>query len=131
MTKAIKFIRNTPQLPVKNLRMTLDYYLDKLGFTDEWVFGDKDGGLRKVELRLLFGEDSAFTNDVNNQQHRLSLMWFVDNIENVFLEYQRRNVELADGLRVHAYGLREFAFFDINGYYIRVAEPIQEEYYEL
>jgi len=30
-------------LPVKDLRMTLDYYRDVLGFYDEWTFGDKDG----------------------------------------------------------------------------------------
>jgi hypothetical protein len=30
--------------------------------------------------------------------------------------------EIADDLKTHAYGLREFAFVDINGYYVRVAE---------
>ncbi len=59
---AKKFIRNTPPLPVKDLRQTINYYRDTLGFTDEWVFGD----------------------------------------------------------------LREFAFIDINGYYIRIAERVEE-----
>jgi len=27
-------------------------------------------------------------------------------------------------LTTHSYGLREFAFIDINGYYIRVAEGV-------
>jgi len=54
-------------------------------------------------------------------------MWFVDNIEQVLSEFKDRNVELADDLRVHAHGLKEFAFVDLNGYYIRVAEPVQKE----
>jgi hypothetical protein len=124
--KAKKFIRCTPHLPVKNLRLTLDYYRDKLGFTDEWIFGNKDGGIRRDDLRLLFGEDGDFTNDVNNNKHLLPLMWFVDDIDRLFLEFKERNIELADELRLHPYGLREFAFIDINGYYIRLAEAIDE-----
>ena len=85
-----KFIRNTPHLPVKNLRGTLDYYRDMLGFYDEWTFGEKDGGIRRDELRLLFAEDNHFAADVKNNEHRLPLMWFVDSIEQVLSEIQRQ-----------------------------------------
>ena len=53
-------------------------------------------------------------------------MWFVDNVDNVFSEFQKRKIEFADALKTHAYGLKEFAFVDINGYYIRVAEGADE-----
>ena len=49
-------------------------------------------------------------------------MWFVDNVDEVFSEFQKRKIEFADTLNTPAYGLKEFAFVDINGYYIRVAE---------
>lgn len=81
-----KFIRSGPHLPVKNLRLTLDYYRNKLGFTDEWTFGDTDGGIRRDEMRLLFGEDTEFANAINSDKHRLPLMWFVDNIEAIYEE---------------------------------------------
>lgn len=125
--KEKKFIRNASHLPVKNLRLTLDYYRDTLGFYDEWTFGDKDGGIRRDEIRLLFAEDSDFTNDINNRQHRLPIMWFVNNIDEINSEFKERHIELADDLRTHPYGLREFAFIDINGYYIRVAEGTDTE----
>ena len=116
-----KFIRSNPHLPVKNLRATLDYYRNTLGFYDEWTIGEKDGGIRRDDMRLLFAEDPDFINTINNKLHRLPLMWFVNNIDDVFAEFAERKIELADGLRQHPYGLREFAFIDINGYYIRVA----------
>jgi len=130
--KVKSFIRNNPHLPVRNLRQTLDYYRNTLGFDDEWTWmnkdGDiKDGGIRRDDLRLLFGEDPEFVNDINNQKHRLPLMWFVDNIDEIFSEFQNRDIEIADTLRTHPYGLREFTFIDINGYYIRIAEHAQEE----
>ena len=125
--KTKKFIKSGTHLPVKNLRLTLDYYRVKLGFTDEWTFGDNDGGIRRDDLRLLFAEDKDFTNDINNKLHRLPLIWFVDNINEILAEFKERQVEIADDLRTHPYGLREFAFIDINGYYIRVAEGTRGE----
>ena len=120
--KAKKFIRSGPHLPVKNLRDTLGFYRDKLGFYDEWIFKEKDGGIRRDDMRLLFSEDPIFIDDINNQEHHLPLMWFVENIDEIFAEFQNRDIEIADTLRTHPYGLREFAFIDINGYYIRIAE---------
>lgn len=120
--KEMKFLKPLPHLPVKNLRLTLDYYRDKLGFIDEWTFGDKDGGIRRDDLRMLFVEDQTFTKDINNKKHRLPIMWFVDDIEAIYREFKDRGIELAADLRSHPYGLKEFAFIDINGYYIRIAE---------
>lgn len=117
-----KFVRCNPHLPVKNLKATLEYYRDVLGFYDEWIFGEKDGGIRRDEMRLLFAEDPEFVSNINNKQHHLPLMWFVDNIDEVLAEFTKRKIALADGLQKHPYGLREFAFIDINGYYIRIAE---------
>jgi hypothetical protein len=54
-------------------------------------------------------------------------MWFVDHIEEVYSEFKERNIELADDLKVYPYELKEFAFIDINGYYIRVAEGTDAE----
>ena len=121
-----KFIKSSPHLPVKNLKQTLDFYRDTLGFYEEWTWGEKDGGIRRDDMRLLFGEDPDFINAVNNEKNRLPLMWFVDNIDEIFSEFRGRNIEVADTLRTHSYGLREFAFIDINGYYIRVAESTEE-----
>lgn len=117
-----KFIRSGPHLPVYNLHETLDYYRDRLGFYDEWTWADKDGGIRRDEMRLLFAEDPEFVKDINTKNHRLPLMWFVENIDEIYAEFKEKEIDTADDLREHPYGLREFAFIDINGYYIRVAE---------
>ena len=130
--KGKKFIRSNPHLPVRNLRQTLDYYRDTLGFTDDWTWENAegkitDGGIRRDEMRMLFGEDPGFVDAIESYKHsRLPLMWFVEDIDSVYSEYQGRGIEFADGLRSHSYGLREFAFIDINGYYIRVAEAVEE-----
>lgn len=122
-----KFIRSNPHLPVANLAATLEYYRDVLGFYEAWTFGNSDGGIRRDDLHLLFAEDPEFANDINKNSHHLALVWFVDDIDEVYSEFKQRDIEIVDDLRRHPYGRREFAFFDINGYYIRVAEGKSKE----
>ena len=71
---------------------------------------------------LLFTQDEEFAENVNNTTHRLPLIWFVNDVEEIYEEFKSRNIEIADELKEHSYDLLEFAFIDINGYYIRVAE---------
>ncbi len=123
--KTKKFHRSAAHLPVIDLRQTLDYYRDTLGFYEEWIEGEIDGGLRRDDMRMLFGEDAAYAQKINSDVARFNLLWFVDNIEDVYREYQQRGIEIANPLTTYPYGLREFAFIDINGYYIRVAEAVE------
>ena len=85
-----------------------------------------DGGIRRDDMRLLFAEDPQFTAVINTDKNRLPVLWFVDNIEEIFQEFKSRNIEIVDDLKTHAYGLKEFSFIDINGYYIRIAEEAAE-----
>lgn len=69
--KSKKFIRSNPQLPVRNLRETLDYYRNTLGFHDEWIWTNNngketDGRIRRDDMRLLFAEDPYFADFISN-----------------------------------------------------------------
>lgn len=125
-----KFIRSTIHLPVRNLRETLDYYRDVLGFCEEWTWPNAegkrtDGGIRRDDLRLLFGEDPGFVSVINSyEKSRLPLLWFVEGIEAIFKEYTEKDIAMADPLRTHSYGMKEFSFVEVNGYYVRVAQEV-------
>lgn len=87
--KTKKFHKAGVHLPVRNLRETLDYYCDQLGFYEEWTFGPADGGLRRDEMRLLFGEDAAYVDTFNNDKNCLNLIWFVEDIEAIYTETRK------------------------------------------
>jgi catechol 2,3-dioxygenase-like lactoylglutathione lyase family enzyme len=122
-----KFHRSGAHLPVRNLKQTLDFYRDTLGFYEEWIWKDKDGGIRRDDMRLLFGEDPDYTATINNDKNRLNLLWFVESIDEIFAEFKEKKIEILSELTEYPYGMKEFAFVDINGYYIRVAESIDEK----
>jgi hypothetical protein len=105
--KSKKFIRVNPHPPVKSLRETLDYCHDMREFYDEWTRTDKDGretngGIGRDDMRLFFSEAPDFVVAVSSYpKSRLPLMWFVENIDEIFTECQTRRIEFADILRTH------------------------------
>lgn len=120
-----KFIRSAPYLPVKNLSPTLDYYRNGLGFYEEWTFGETEGGIRREEMRLLFGEHHEFAETILSKEQRIPLLWFVEDIDGVHEEFRNRNIDIVCKLQTQPYIMREFAFIDINDYYILAAEGFE------
>jgi uncharacterized glyoxalase superfamily protein PhnB len=121
-----KFHKILPFLPVRNLRETLDFYKNSFGFYDDWMLGDKDGGIKRDELRLLFGENPGHLNHINNDEHRLEIVWFVENVDEIYAEYKLRNLNIVSDLKDEPWGIREFTVEDINGYFIRISETVQK-----
>ena len=123
--KSKKFYGINTFIPVKNLRETLDFYRDKLGFYDEWTWNDLDGGIQRDDMRLLFSEESVYK-DSFNSDFRYSQLWFVDNVDQVLNEYRIRGIDIFSDIENKPWGTREFIFKDLNGHWIRVAEVVKE-----
>lgn len=122
--KPMKFHKLTPFLPVNDLRETLDFYQDHFGFHDPWTMGDIDGGIRRDDLRLLFSEDPEHVQAINNDTHRLPLIWFVENVDAVYDEFRQRQIPIVAPIEDMPWGIREFSIRDNNGYLIRISETI-------
>jgi uncharacterized glyoxalase superfamily protein PhnB len=123
--KEKKFYKVLPFLPVKNLRDTLDFYKNSFGFYDDWMLGDKDGGIKRDELRLLFGENPEHLKYINSDEHRLEIVWFVENVDEIYAEFKGRKLNIVSDLKDESWGIREFTVEDINGYLIRISETLE------
>lgn len=125
-----KFFDHTvPFLPVRDLKDTVAYYRDKLGFSGEWFWEDTDAGIERDDMHLLFSRNPKFIEAINaaGGDRGFELMWFVENVDDVYAEYKTNGVEIVGELADEPWGVREFAFKDVNGYYIRVAEGAESE----
>jgi len=109
------FIRCGALIPVNNLRETLDFYRDVFGFYDEWIRGEVDGGIRRDDMRLLFGVDPAYVAVINNAERHFTLTWIVNNIDSIYHEFKAKGIPLLRDIKTEPYGIREFFVKDING----------------
>jgi uncharacterized glyoxalase superfamily protein PhnB len=118
--KEKKFWKLSPHLPVKDVEETVKWYKENLGFEEEWFYGDPvtDGGCRRDEMRVLFGIGSS----PYQTPRDLSLILFVDNVEEVYAEIQERGLAIVSPLKTYDYGIKEFSIIDCNGYLLRFSE---------
>lgn len=120
--KQKKFHKLTPFVPVRDLRETLNYYRDTFGFSEEWTLGT-DGGIRRDDLRMIFCQDPDYIREINNDLHQFTLIWFVDNVDEIYKEYkEERRIKIIQEIENKPWRIREFGVHDNNGYLIRISE---------
>jgi len=118
------FSHAVPFLPVKDLKETIAYYKDKLGFYEEWFWEDSDAGIRRDDLRLLFNRNPEHVAQINSNSQAFEICWFVQNVDAIYKEYKTKGVEFDKELEDKPWKIREFTIFDNNGYSIRIGEAI-------
>ncbi len=125
--KSKKFHGINPFIPVKNLKQTLEFYRDRLGFYGEWTWNELDGGIERDEMQLMFSEEPIFFESLMNKDFQSTLLWFVDNVNDIYEEYKSRKIPIMNELEDKPWGTREFIISDPNGYIIRVMEGIKKK----
>ena len=117
-----KIYKVVPFLPVKDLKETINFYKEYLGFSNEWFWEETDAGISRDELRLLFNRNPTHAERINSPNQSLEVCWFVDNVDEFYKEYKEKGVQIVSELKNEPWGIREFTIKDINGYWIRVGE---------
>ena len=137
----MKFQKLTPNFSVKDVKETVKYYQDILGFNLEMSVPDgtnvieneiTDIGqyayamMSKDEVYVMFLKESNFEEDMPFLQgfpRGASVSFYIDveGIEDVYKKLSGR-VEMAKELETTWYGMREFYIKDCNGYILDFAE---------
>jgi uncharacterized glyoxalase superfamily protein PhnB len=105
-----------PVLPVDNAAQTAEYYRETLGFVVAALQGDppyyaivgRDG----VEIHLSEREDTS------KPIERCAVYVYVNDVDSLFEEYQRRGVEMFAPPERQESGMREFELCDPNGHFL-------------
>lgn len=119
MTEKAKFVQVAPVLPSRDIRRSLDYYVNKLGFTHSFIDASNDqndpryvGVVRDgAELHLQWHGPDEWENMTTPL-----IKLIVDDVDVLFGEYEPQNVFGArTKLRNTEWLTREFGFFDPDG----------------
>ncbi|MBB6429070.1 glyoxalase superfamily protein [Algisphaera agarilytica] len=106
----------TPILNVKDVEASLDYYVDKLGFTKQWVWGDPIG-FASVKR----GEVTLFLCLGGQGQPGMWMSLWVDDVDAMYAEYQKRGVIIKQAPHNFPWGCREMNVADPDGHRFRVS----------
>jgi uncharacterized glyoxalase superfamily protein PhnB len=116
------FFGAEPILAVSDLGETLAYYENVLGFGNPWRWqgGDDYGGIGRGGAWLMFDRNPDVARHVRGH-----MVWLhVTGVDSIYAEHKRAGANIVMELANQPWGFREYRVEDINGYHLRIAEPL-------
>lgn len=116
-------------LETEDLKATIRFYEELLGFRCEGTFPDADkpgwASLRRDNVWLMFTVRNAHAT-VAKPMMTGSLYLYPDNVDEMW-EHLKDKAAIEYPIENFDYGMREFAIRDCNGYLIQFGQNIQEQ----
>jgi ankyrin repeat protein len=112
---ANRFLSAVPILNVRNVRASIDYYVEKLGFAKEWDWGDPPtfGCVWRDQVRIFLCHDAQGVRGV-------WISIFVQDVDALHQDYVRRGALIRQPPTNFEWGVREMNVEDLDGHRLRV-----------
>ncbi|MDR1342374.1 MAG: VOC family protein [Prevotellaceae bacterium] len=141
----MKLNKLTPNFAVADIRQTVQFYRESLGFelvmavpatqdgVDTQLAADKEyvyAMMKKEQVELMFQQQDSFREDVSlagNEPVGASVSFYMQgkDIEPFYTELKSRDIQVSD-LKLTWYGIKEFYMKDNNGYILGFAEEAEK-----
>lgn len=111
-------------LAVKNLRVSSDFYLNKLNFRTIWE-GDGWHFLERDQFKIMLGECADQPAASETGDHSYFAYLEVENIDQLFAELRSKGVAMLSTPENKPWGQREFALRTPDGHRMTFGEPVR------
>ncbi len=107
-----EFVSVEPILSVRDLREGIAYFVDRLGFTEAWVWGDPEerAGVVRGNVSLHLVEGDRFAPEGPSVVYCL-----VNGIDEFYAECVRHGAKVIMELEDRPFGVRDFRIMDPSG----------------
>ncbi len=130
----MKFKKLTPNLVVRNVEASLNFYRNVLGFQPGFTVPDAPpyvfGSVTSDGVEIFFNDQKAVAEDYPALGAKpiggsLTLFIEVEEFEDLFQRVQQHGAKITMPMNDQFYGMREFAFEDPEGWVVTFAERIK------
>ena len=131
----MKFQKLTPNLVVRDVAASIEFYRSALGFQTAITVPEKPpyvfGSVTNGAVEIFFNDQKAVAEDYPPLGARpiggaLTLFVEVEGIEEVLAAVQKNKAKVIMPLKTQFYGMREFAFEDPEGWLVTIAERVKQ-----
>jgi uncharacterized glyoxalase superfamily protein PhnB len=127
-----KFVSSAPVLFVRDVRASAEHYRDTMGFRFDRFYGDPPSfvilGRDGLHVMLKSASDhSAIIPRWNISPNLWDMYFWVDDVEELYREFQGRGAKIDYELCDQPYGCREFGTQDIDGHDIGFGQVVGGE----
>ena len=112
-----------PILPCEDVEAMIAFYVDRLGFERDWVWGEPptDGGVRWGDVQIYFMQNPRLARAARDRE----IMLYVEDVDALHKMHARRGAIVTEPLRDEPWGLREYSILDPHGHRLRFAESLE------
>jgi uncharacterized glyoxalase superfamily protein PhnB len=130
----LKFQKLTPNLVVRDVAASMDFYRSTLGFKTSITVPDHApyvfGAITNGAVEIFFNDQKAVAEEYPALGGKpiggsLTLFIEVEGIDEVLAAVKKSNAKITMPLKEQFYGMREFAFEDNEGWVVTIAERIK------
>ena len=130
----MKFQKLTPNLVVRDVTASMEFYRSVLGFQPAITVPDQPpyifGSVTSGGVEIFFNDQKMVAEDYPPLGAKpiggaLTLFIEVDGIEEVLAAVQKSAAKIIMPLKQQFYGMREFAFEDPEGWIVTIAEKVK------
>ena len=130
----MKYQKLTPNLVVRDVAASVNFYCSALGFQPGMKVPDDPpyvfASVVKDNVEIFFNDHKAVEEDYPPLVSRpiggtLTLFTEVEGIDEVLQSVQKAKAKIVMPLKTQFYGMREFAFEDPDGWVITIAERVK------
>ncbi len=130
----MKFQKLTPNLVVRDVAGSMEFYRAVLGFQPAITVPDQPpyvfGSVTSGAVEIFFNDQKAVAEDYPALGSRpiggsLTLFLEVEGIDDVFAAVKKSGSKVTMPMKEQFYGMKEFAFEDPEGWVITIAEKIK------
>jgi len=109
-----------PELPVSDIEAATRVWVQRMGFSVDWVYEDSLAGISKDAARIFLRRRTRQESELRYVVTIWLNLGSAAEVDELYSEWRSRGVAIADDLHTAAYNLREFTAEDLDGNRIRV-----------
>jgi hypothetical protein len=129
MTNAIGYRNAVPVLPSEYVLALMEYFIDVLGFSKYFVWGDPPvyGAVKAGEALLYINLDPPFVQAMRERDLHPDLFLWVSGVDEHYARHSEYGADVVEQLSNRPWDARQYTLRAPNGYYVKIAEPIGDE----
>jgi len=110
-----------PGLAVADLPAAIDFYVDKLGFTLGFTWGDPVtfAGVNLGHVQIFLAQGTP-----RPAGHPAAVSFLVDDVDALHERHRANGVAIAVAIDDRPYGIRDYAVRDLDGYYLSFGQHL-------
>jgi predicted enzyme related to lactoylglutathione lyase len=123
----MKYRNAVPVIATADVRASVSYYMQVLGFSTHFIFGDPAvyAGVERDGVLLYISLDDRMAATLKSTGLHPDVFLWVQDIDRVFQEHKRDGAKIVETIADRPRDARQYVIEDPNGYHLKVAEPLE------